>query len=205
MSSPLLPPSGPQRIVLVRHAQSEWNAAHRWQGQADPPLSDVGRHQATTLADHPRLARADVVVSSDLRRAHDTAAAIVVRTQVPVTTEPLLRELDVGSWSGLTRTQIEAQQPGAIARYRAGIAGWEGGESFEAHAERSRAAAVLLAAWPDASTLVAVTHGGTIRMLVATFLELGLEGRAGFSGAGHATVTELVRAEHGWMLAAYGA
>lgn len=201
---PLLPPSGPTTIILVRHAQSEWNATHRWQGQADPPLSPVGIHQATSLADHPRLARVDSIVASDLQRAWATANAIAAHRDVPITPEPLLRELDVGSWSGLTRDEIEREHPGAVDRYRAGIAGWTGGETFAEHSARSRDAAARLAAWPDARTLAAVTHGGTIRMLVAALLGMDDGGRARFAGQPHATVTELRRASHGWQLAAYG-
>lgn len=196
--------AGPDRILLVRHAQSEWNAAHRWQGQADPPLSAVGEHQASRLADHPRLARIDAIVTSDLIRAVETAERIAQRKDLPLSIDSVLRELDVGSWSGRTRAQIEQAQPGALARYAAGIAGWEGGESCAAHAQRCRAAARMLESWSGASSLCAITHGGTARMIVVALLGLADADRARLAGAAHASVTELRRAAHGWQLVAYG-
>ena len=61
----------PTRVLLVRHGQSEWNAVGRWQGQADPPLSDVGRQQARSAA--KALGALEAVFASDLQRAAETA------------------------------------------------------------------------------------------------------------------------------------
>src|SRR5690349_8120787 len=106
MNDPWLPPTGPRRILLVRHAQSEWNAVGRWQGQADPPLSEFGREQAAGLAEHPLLTAFDAIVSSDLQRARSTAVAIAECRALgsdEISIDAGLRELDVGSWSGRTR------------------------------------------------------------------------------------------------------
>src|SRR3954451_18850203 len=94
------------RMLLVRHGQSEWNATGRWQGQADPPLSDQGRQQAIDAA--ARIGSVDVVVSSGLMRALETARIIADQVGVgPVVVEPDLRERHVGEWSGLTHVEIE--------------------------------------------------------------------------------------------------
>jgi len=99
------------RMLLARHGQSEWNALGRWQGQADPPLSELGRQQARAAAD--RLGTVDAIVSSDLERALATAAIIAEVLGVgPVLVEPRLRERSAGEWSGLTRDEIEADWPG---------------------------------------------------------------------------------------------
>src|SRR4029078_7240591 len=88
----------PPRVLLARHGQSEWNAVGRWQGQADPPLSDLGRKQALVAAD--RIGTVDVIVSSDLERAVQTAFIISEALGVgPVITNELLRERDAGEWS----------------------------------------------------------------------------------------------------------
>ena len=101
------------RILMVRHGQSEWNAQGRWQGQADPPLSDLGRHQAFSAAQ--RVGSVDAIVASDLQRALHTARIISEQIGVgPVIIEPLLRERDAGEWSGLTREQIDEKYPGYL-------------------------------------------------------------------------------------------
>lgn len=204
MDDPLLPPSGPARILLVRHAQSEWNAVRRWQGQADPPLSPFGVEQAEGLAKHPLLASFDAIVTSDLQRASATADAIARGRGASVAVDAGLRELDVGSWSGQTRAAIEAEQPGAIARYKAGETLWEGGETLEQHAVRAREVAARLAAWPDGEELVVVSHGGTIRILLSLFLGMGDAGRERFTHVHHASVTALKRSPNGWQLASFG-
>src|ERR687897_224551 len=102
------------RVLLVRHGQSEWNAAGRWQGQADPPLSDLGRLQAREAA--RAVGAVDAIWSSDLQRAAETA--IIIGDQIgvgPVVVDDRLRERDAGEWTGLTRAQIEQRNPGFLA------------------------------------------------------------------------------------------
>jgi len=105
------------RMLLVRHGQSEWNALGRWQGQADPPLSDLGVQQAFTASQ--RLGTVDVIVSSDLERAMHTAQIISGQLGVgPVVVEPRLRERHAGEWSGLTRAEIDERWPGYLDEHR---------------------------------------------------------------------------------------
>src|SRR5580765_6857553 len=96
-------------LVLVRHAESTWNAEGRWQGHADPPLSDAGRAQAEALAEDLAGERFDAVYTSDLARAAQTAEIIARRFGLPAVSDPALREVDVGSWSGLTREEVAAR------------------------------------------------------------------------------------------------
>jgi probable phosphoglycerate mutase len=101
------------RVLLVRHGQSEWNADGRWQGQANPPLTDLGRHQAMHAA--RSLGTVDAIVASDLDRASETALIISEALGVgPVVLEPGLRERDAGEWSGLTRAEIDRDWPGYL-------------------------------------------------------------------------------------------
>lgn len=148
------------RLLLVRHAQSEWNALGRWQGWSDPALSELGRTQARAAV--PALGRFDAVVTSDLRRARDTAAILAGALGLgPVAVEPRLRERDVGEWAGLTRDQIEQRWPGALDQE--GGPRPPGGESPpEVLSRVRRALDDLAAAYVDSSVLV-VTHGGVIR------------------------------------------
>jgi probable phosphoglycerate mutase len=97
----------------VRHGQSEWNALGRWQGQADPPLSDLGRAQARAAA--TSLGSLDAIWASDLQRAAETAAIIASELGIgPVVLDPDLRERDAGEWSGLTRAEIDERYPGYL-------------------------------------------------------------------------------------------
>jgi len=101
------------KLLIVRHGQSEWNALGRWQGQADPPLTDVGENQAKKAT--KKLGLFDSIVSSPLQRAKNTASIISEITGVgPVTSEVGLIERDAGPWQGLTRIEIEKGWPGFL-------------------------------------------------------------------------------------------
>jgi broad specificity phosphatase PhoE len=101
------------RVLLVRHGQSEWNAEGRWQGQADPALTDLGRQQALHAARN--LGVVDAIVASDLQRASETGLILSNELGVgPLVIEPDLRERDAGEWSGLTRAEIDRDWPGYL-------------------------------------------------------------------------------------------
>ena len=102
-------------LLLARHGQSEWNAVGRWQGQADPPLSELGRAQARGAAN--QAGAFDAIFASDLERALHTATIISTTLGVgPVIVDPRLKERDAGEFSGLTRADIDAQFPGMLDR-----------------------------------------------------------------------------------------
>lgn len=105
------------RVLLVRHGQSEWNALGRWQGQADPPLSELGLLQAGHAAG--RVGAVDAVVASDLERARHTAEIVAELIGVgPVLVDEGFRERDAGEWQGLTKAEIERDWPGYLAERR---------------------------------------------------------------------------------------
>lgn len=150
------------RLLLVRHGQSTWNADGRWQGQADPPLSDLGRLQATHAA--AAIGAVDAIVSSTLDRAATTAAILAAELGVgPVQHHAGLIERDAGEWSGLTRVEIESRYPGDLDAGRR-PAGWEDDESL-----LGRVLPVLdrIAATHTGGDVVVVTHGGVIYRLEA--------------------------------------
>ncbi|MCU4183139.1 histidine phosphatase family protein [Acidiferrimicrobium sp. IK] len=167
------------RLVVVRHAQSEWNAEGRWQGRADPPLSPAGEEQArlagAALAD--AIAAGDApgpitaVWSSDLRRARDTAALLgsAAGWRGPLREVRDLREHDVGEWSGLTHGEIEQRWPGLIEEWGAGrLAATPGGEPRTAFDRRVRQGLLTVVAAahtgdPGPGLHVVVTHGGVLR------------------------------------------
>jgi broad specificity phosphatase PhoE len=143
--------------LLTRHGQSEWNALGRWQGQADPPLSDLGRRQAHEAA--RSLGAVDAIWSSDLHRAAETAAIVADHLGVgPVVLDTDLRERDAGEWTGLTRAQIEQRYPGFLPDGRRPH-DWESDDHLLARA--LRALGRIADAVPGGDVLV-VTHAGLV-------------------------------------------
>ena len=155
-------------ILLARHGETDWNSERRWQGHADQPLNDVGRAQARELAETLADRAIDVVYSSDLVRAHETALIVAERLELPVEVDAGLREVDVGDWAGRLVAEIEDADPEAFQLWRQGRKAWNGGESYEEMGERVVAAVLRLATRHPGQTVLIVTHGGSIRACRAT-------------------------------------
>jgi broad specificity phosphatase PhoE len=150
-------------LLLVRHGESTWNAVSRWQGQADPPLSPFGERQAEDAgARLAEIATITAVWASNLVRARRTADLIAQRLGIAqVHEEPLLRERDVGAWSGLTRDEIEERWPGYLAARRS-PPDFEGDDELLARTRAGLAAAVD---GTGSGEVLVVTHGGVIRTI----------------------------------------
>jgi phosphoserine phosphatase len=157
-------------ILLARHGESDWNRDRRWQGHADRPLTDLGREQARALADRLAATELDAVYSSDLERARETAAIVAESHQLPVNELSDLREVDVGSWSGLTRAEAEERFPNAFRRWTEGEEGWDDGETYEQLSERVIGAVLAIAARHPRDRVLLVAHGGSIRAVHAAAL-----------------------------------
>jgi broad specificity phosphatase PhoE len=157
-------------ILLARHGESDWNRSKRWQGFTDRPLTEVGRQQAAVLAERLEDTELDAVYSSDLRRARETAEVVARSKGLPVETTPDLREVDVGSWSGLTRAEAEARHPEGYARWLQGAEGWEDGETYGQLGERVVRSLQRIAKEHDGERVLVVAHGGTIRAVHAAAL-----------------------------------
>lgn len=148
------------QLLVVRHGQSEWNAAGRWQGHADPPLDRAGQLQAAAAAEV--LGTFDAVWASDLQRATLTARIIAELLGIgPVQIDARLRETDVGPWQGLTRAEVEEGWPGYLAEHRRP----DGFEPYELAAARVAAALADIAADHPGGQVLVVSHGGVIRAL----------------------------------------
>ena len=149
------------RLVLVRHAQAEGNAEHRFIGQTDVPLTDLGRRQAEAVGLRLRTADIARVVSSDLSRTADTAATIAAVAGTPVELEPGIREIDNGEWAGLTPDEIARGWPDLWHRYRGGEdVPRPGGERW-GHV-RARTLVVMERLLGLEGVSVVVSHGGPI-------------------------------------------
>jgi len=159
------------RLMLIRHGETSWNAAGLWQGHGDPDLTVEGRAQADRLARSlheeadPSWTR---VIASDLVRAHQTAVAVAEQLSLPVEIDLRLRELDVGDWSGLSRSQIEERDPETLRAFEQGEPTIRpgGGESRIEIRERTHAFVCDLVDEFPGQNVIVVTHLGVIRALV---------------------------------------
>jgi broad specificity phosphatase PhoE len=159
-------------ILLARHGESDWNRAKRWQGFADRPLTELGREQAVALADRLRDTELDAVYSSDLQRARETAEIVARSKGLRVEVVRDLREVDVGSWSGLTRAEAEDRCPDAYARWLQGGEGWDDGETYAEMSRRVVGAILRIAEQHENGRVLVVAHGGSIRAVHAGALGL---------------------------------
>ena len=189
-----------RRLVLLRHGQTEYNAGNRMQGQLDTDLSTLGREQAAAAAEVLAKREPLAIVSSDLRRALDTATALAELSGVPVSVDTRLRETHLGDWQGLTHLEVDGVAPGARFAWR-DDARWapHGGESRVDVAERSMPVVdELLTALDDWGTggasdrpLVLVAHGGLIAALTAALLDLPVDNWPVLGGMGNASWVQL--------------
>lgn len=188
-----------RRLVLLRHGQTEWNAGSRMQGQLDTDLTDLGREQANAAAEVLAKRQPLVIVSSDLRRALDTATALGERSGVEVSVDERLRETHLGDWQGLTHLDVDAVAPGARLAWR-DDARWapHGGESRVDVAQRSVPLVTeILAAQPvwgadePDRPVVLVAHGGLIAALTAALLDLPVDNWPVLGGMGNASWAQL--------------
>ena len=150
-------------ILLARHGETDWNREGRFQGWAAPPLNATGRAQAVDLSVQLMAEELAAVYSSPLRRAYETAEVVAASRGLEPVTVDALREVDVGSWSGLSRAEIEQRFPEQYARWLDYGRGWEDGETYEQMVDRVVEALQELAEGRDGERILAVTHGGPMR------------------------------------------
>ncbi|MGE2690899.1 glucosyl-3-phosphoglycerate phosphatase [Mycolicibacterium pulveris] len=188
-----------RRLVMLRHGQTEYNAGSRMQGQLDTDLSELGREQAVAAAEVLAKRQPRVIVSSDLRRALDTAVVLGDRAGMPVLVDTRLRETHLGDWQGMTHLEVDAVAPGARLAWRED-ARWapHGGESRVDVANRAMPLVTELVVeqseWgleaPE-RPVVLVAHGGLIAALTAALLRLPVDNWPILGGMGNASWVQL--------------
>jgi broad specificity phosphatase PhoE len=159
-------------ILMARHGETDWNRDSRFQGHADTTLNDAGREQARALAE--RLAGDGIVTvySSPLLRARETAEIVAGRLGLGVEAVDGLREVDVGSWSGLTRTEIEERFPDGFRRWLEYEHGWDDGETYDQLGRRVLRALGDIAGRHPGERVLVVSHGGPMRAAMAAAEEV---------------------------------
>lgn len=188
------------RLLLIRHGQSEGNAAGIIQGHSEFPLTELGRIQAKATAE--RLAREKVnrIATSPLLRAVQTAESVASALALPIEHEPALREYDMGQASGLTGAELRERFPHVLDAYsrgeRATFPGEEGRNVFAV-----RIGAFLERVRESDETVVAVAHGGVISAVCYEILGIDTRRRGMFQVA-NCSITEFVKDRSGrFMLA----
>lgn len=165
------------RLVLVRHAQTDWDRERRFQGRRDTPLSEAGRGQVEAVARLLANERLAAVWTSPLGRARETAAAIATPQGLPVRFEDAFTEMRFGQWEGLTADEVSIRFP---ALYRAWLetphlVSLPGAETLAEVRERTLGGLEDLREAHDGQTVCLVTHGITSRILILAALGLGLD------------------------------
>lgn len=162
-------------IVLVRHGETDWNRERRFQGHEDVLLNESGRAQVRALALELVRERFAIAYTSPLRRAAETAEILAAELGVELRECGALKEIHVGSWSGLTVPEVEVRFPDGHRRWVDSQVGWEDGETYGELGVRVVAGLHRIADAHPGSCVLAVTHGGPIRCVQAAVRGLPFE------------------------------
>lgn len=198
-----------RRLVLWRHGETDYNAGRRMQGQLDSELTPFGIEQARRAAPVIAGFGPQVLLTSDLHRASDTAAVLAEHTGLVAGIDKRLRETHLGQWQGLTHAEVDAAWPGARLTWRLDPQ-WAplGGETRVEVATRARAVVDELDE-KDVETAVLCAHGGLIGSLSASLLNLPVANWSSFAAVGNCRWAVLGRlrpaAELPWRLLTYNA
>jgi len=162
-----IPIHQPTRLCLVRHGETEWNAARRIQGQIDIGLNETGRRQAVAAGLWLKSASIAAIYSSDLQRAWTTAQAIAAELALTPVAVPEMRERCYGIFEGLTYDEAKARFPEGYAAFEGRNADYdfENGESLrDLFARVTGKLCDIAAAYPGQNVLI-VLHGGVLDII----------------------------------------
>jgi broad specificity phosphatase PhoE len=155
--------AGANEVLLVRHGETDDNAANRFQGRVDTPLNERGREQSRALADALAGERLRALYASPLRRARETAEIVAGRLGLDVVLDARLMEADAGTWSGMLSADIIAADADAFVDWRARRPGFRFPDGESVEEQDARVAAALRDVGAGPLPALVVTHGGSIR------------------------------------------
>jgi len=208
-TQPASHPTPPTTLLLIRHGETAWNAERRLQGHLDIPLNLEGERQARLLAAALAGEPLDLIVSSDLMRARQTAQAIADLRGMPLQVEPGLRERCYGGFEGLLYSEIEARYPRQFAAWQARDVdavlppGQNCGETFRDFYTRATGAILALARACPGKRLALVAHGGVLECAYRLATGLPLETPRTFK-VFNASVNRFVLEEGGLVMTSWG-
>ncbi|MBA3874818.1 MAG: histidine phosphatase family protein [Anaerolineae bacterium] len=162
-----------ERVLLIRHGQTDWNVDGRWQGTLPIGLNDMGRTQAEALATYLARRQIGSIYTSHLPRALDTALALGQAVGVVPQIDERLQEFNLGVFQGLTREEINRHYPIEWRDFEANY--WDyrvtNGESRRALQTRAHDVFQYIVANGTGPEVAIVSHGGTIRTLLHRLFE----------------------------------
>ena len=161
------------KLFLVRHGETDWNLAQRFQGHSDVPLNQVGLRQAQALRDRLSDETITSIYSSDLGRAYETAK-IIANGKNNLQSDARLREVHFGDWEGLTYYEIQAKFPEQLLAWEqdAYKTAPPNGETLEQLVEHTQSILNDFLVNHKDETILIVAHGGVIRVLICLALNL---------------------------------
>lgn len=192
-------------LALIRHGETEWNRAGRVQGTTDSPLSALGQAQAKAVGAALGADGVDVLLSSDLGRAHDTARAIAAVSGRPIVLDARLRERCYGVLEGHTWVEVEQKFPDAWLRMTARdpVFAPPDGESAQAFRDRVMAALVDVARLHQGRRVAIVTHGGVVGVLYRHVMNIALDSRREYALL-NASINRFRHVTDRWFLDVWG-
>ncbi|MBZ0304293.1 MAG: histidine phosphatase family protein [Anaerolineae bacterium] len=190
----------PERILLIRHGETDWNAEGRWQGFARTDLNAVGRAQAQTLANYLRDRPIRAIYTSDLPRTWQTALPLAQALGLEPQADPRWREINLGKLQGFTSQEMKRHFPAEMMARAADLWGYAypQGESRRQLQERAYAAWQHVITQPIEPEVAIVSHGGTIKTLLWKLF--GETDKRLDMHIANTSVTTLEQAGEAWLL-----
>lgn len=190
------------RLLLIRHGETDWNVTLQYQGQANVPLNARGKKQSEALAQRLQGIEAKTLFSSDIVRAWQTAEILGPILGLKPSAMPEFREINVGQWEGLTPEELYRLYPDHMRQYERDPARTVrlGGESYADLQQRAlKALNQIETTYKPDDTVIAVTHGGTIRALLCHVIGIDL-GNFGRMWLDNASISEVRYKAGTWRL-----
>ncbi|MFW6278643.1 MAG: alpha-ribazole phosphatase [Bacillota bacterium] len=164
-------------LIIIRHGETDWNKQHKYQGQQDIDLNQQGYQQARQTGSYLASRKIDALYSSDLKRAYHTAQKINQYQELEIQCQKKLREMDFGTWEGLTYQEIKEKNPQLLAEWNRDPAKINPprGENLQIVQQRAKKCFQEIIADNEGKKVLIVSHGGVIKVFLATILNMDLK------------------------------
>lgn len=165
------------KIYLVRHGETDWNKENRCQGCIDIELNDEGIKQAKAIAERLSIEKIDVIYSSMLKRAFNTAEYINQKFSLNINQDRALNEIDFGEWEGLTFEEMRARPDYNFGQWKTAPhnATFPGEGNLKVVQDRAMNLVYKIIKENQGKNILIVSHGGILKTIILGLLNIGLE------------------------------